>query len=64
MPDSKMIDKLISLEWKMFHSVNGEDGPKAVSYTHLDVYKRQAQGAQNGTLLSGCAHFRRRLWYP
>ena len=29
MPDSKMIDKLISLEWKMFHSVNGEDGPKA-----------------------------------
>ena len=29
MPDSKIIDKLVSLEWEMFHSVNGEDGPKA-----------------------------------
>ena len=33
----------------------GEDGRKAVSYTHLDVYKRQApRCAQGGWSLSAC----------
>ena len=37
-------------------------GTKAVSYTHLDVYKRQPQRGRKPTRYGGCARVRRTTW--
>ena len=39
----------------------GEGGPVAVSYTHLDVYKRQRQSI-SATVSSSCPGKRERYW--
>ena len=38
---AKMIDKIVSLKETKIFEIGGQTYADAVSYTHLDVYKRQ-----------------------
>ena len=46
---------LTAKKLKNFTDLKGGDYARAVSYTHLDVYKRQPEGQQR-TLRHGCKH--------
>ena len=55
MPDiAKMLVEEIAMEARKSEYVDQKSGVSAVSYTHLDVYKRQIKGIESGmTLMLG-----------